>query len=366
MNNTFAGAAKRELDDTVALLRRSTLPEDIYDLEMTLDVIALIGRAQHFLLPSNGRLLDDEASGLVGMPLRLPYATITASYTVPSHGKECGDSPERLIVATQCEFDEHMLSRAWPTDKPALRAFLGQPVIVVFPVGKVITPQGPQWEIHPVGWVLPPELKSRPWRKQDEEIRIISDASVFGGPIILMPAQMRQAYQHDNSMAQQMENVAATEASIMLELLEALACSNVQVRPNRSTPHAVNVRRERDKKLWLYDDWKLTIDIPPELGEGSVGPTARSPQGGRVPPRQHQRRHHFRIYKASGKQVEVKATVVGTNTHGLVDKTYRLRKNLSAANTILLTHHFPMFGRLAMPMALAQPTPDKYRALLRG
>jgi hypothetical protein len=86
-----------------------------------------------------------------------------------------------------------MLSRAWPKDRPALRAFLGRPVIVVFPVGKVITPQGPQWEVQPVGWVLPPELKAVPWRRQDEKVHTLADASVFGGPIILMPAQSKRS-----------------------------------------------------------------------------------------------------------------------------------------------------------------------------
>ena len=81
----FAAQAARDCRDIAADLRDGRLFDDAATIERLGDKIA---RAQHFELPENGRLFDDDLRALTGLDLRLPYPLITAEYiaTHPTDG----------------------------------------------------------------------------------------------------------------------------------------------------------------------------------------------------------------------------------------------------------------------------------------
>jgi hypothetical protein len=70
-----------------------------------------IGKAVHFALPDNGRLLNDKLRGIDGALVRLPYPSITVEYFCKeiSLTKELPVSmPKRLALASEIEVDGKM------------------------------------------------------------------------------------------------------------------------------------------------------------------------------------------------------------------------------------------------------------------
>lgn len=339
--NTFAAQAERRVQDILTAFR-AVEADDLADDMMLLSHISdVIKAAQHFVLPDKGLLMNDEARGAVGLPLRLPHPAITLSYVLSDapRGEEQVAEPGRmivgkhLIVAQEQELDENLLSLVPPQYRDSFRIHLGQTVIVAAQLREL----GPStsdldWTATPFGWILPPTLERAPYSAKGD-VRAVSVDVYTGVPFAFRPGMLQNG---GASKAAQARGVSKEQALldfmgeataimvVVLEVLEALACSNVHAERNRSTPPAVNARRIRDGKTPLYDDWVLTIDAPTALDEATGEPLPRGAQSGRASPRQHLRRGHIRIYKATGKRVWINAMVVSAGSDGTVTKTYRL------------------------------------------
>jgi hypothetical protein len=106
---------------------------------------------------------------------------------------------------------------------------------------------------------------------------------------------------------------------IVLELVEALSCSNVYI-DTLSVSTKFNKQRASQGKLPLYEYKILTIDAPTEHSSNRVplGGTHRSP-------RQHLRRGHVRIYNRgtpSEYKVWVNSMVINRKNPSKIEKMY--------------------------------------------
>jgi hypothetical protein len=115
-------------------------------------------------------------------------------------------------------------------------------------------------------------------------------------------------------------NDIGAEAFCVLELIEALTCSNVNISTIQIPKPGVNERRLRDGKIPLYDTKILTLTAPnttKQRGE-TLGGTHASP-------RTHLRRGHIRVVP-SGFSVWVQAHSVGRE--GGIKKSYKIKKDV--------------------------------------
>jgi hypothetical protein len=116
-----------------------------------------------------------------------------------------------------------------------------------------------------------------------------------------------------------MDDQASPQTHAVLELVEALSCSNVHHEILQPASSA-NARRIRAGKLPIYETRVLTVDVPGKAGTG-IGKGA---VGERAGPREHLRRGHIRRLQ-DGRKVWVSAAVIGAGNAGKIDKTYRIR-----------------------------------------
>ena len=113
----------------------------------------------------------------------------------------------------------------------------------------------------------------------------------------------------------------ADETRTVLELCEALTCSNVGTATIQEANEAKNARRVRDGKLPLFETKVLTLNVP----QNRIGHQGEPVGVERAGPRHHLRRGHIRNL-ADGRRIWVPSCSVGDPLKGVVDKTYSLRK----------------------------------------
>lgn len=107
------------------------------------------------------------------------------------------------------------------------------------------------------------------------------------------------------------------EAIAVLELCEAISCSNVDSEVVETIDQRKNERRIRQGKLPLYETRRLVIKAP-------LTRSARNSAGGvsdRQGPREHLRRGHIRRLQ-DGRRVWVQSCVVGNRENGVINKSY--------------------------------------------
>jgi hypothetical protein len=146
-------------------------------------------------------------------------------------------------------------------------------------------------------------------------------AAMHGFPTLLCPEIMKLGQEKDGDLALKhgIKDIAG-EVSALLELCEALSCSNVHHQVMERINPTVNQRRIKDGKVPMYETRTLWIDTPGNskgYGEWQGG-THRSP-------RQHLRRGHIRTLQ-SGKKVWVNAAVVGAKESGFIRKDYAIKE----------------------------------------
>ena len=118
------------------------------------------------------------------------------------------------------------------------------------------------------------------------------------------------------------ENTSAFAAVSVLELCEALTCSNVEIGTlQEASPK--NNKRIMQGKLPILETKTLVINTHRQAGAGRGG------GGSHTSPRQHLRRGHIRFLQSDryknkqGQKIWINSTVVGNE--GKIDKTYEVR-----------------------------------------
>ena len=290
----FAAQCARDSRLVAADLREGGLFDDAATIARLADQIT---RAQHFALPENGSLFDDDLRALTGLSLRLPYKTITVEYIA----RTADGILRRMALAEEIERDDGLWVR--------VTAFA----------------KGERWTPVPVAIELP----SKAW--EDLSTPATQLHELAEDPDICPPAPARYQFRPATILPGLLDGIAAdiretarvivsatAPAESVMEMLEALSCANVRAEISERVDPGVNARRVRAGKLPIFETRVLTVLCPRTLHP------ATGQQGDRASPRQHLRRGHVR-HLADGRRIWINAAIVGDPKNGAIRKFYSVR-----------------------------------------
>ena len=294
-----------------------------------------IKNAVHFALPDTGVIFDDEKKGIRGERVRLPFPKITVEYYCPDIEDRESDliwASKRLILAEELttqqlikNIESSLENKEYSDIAKNIKNFEDDDMWIAIHAAAYY-PQVNLWTPDAVGWILP-SAWDEPFIKKFESITDRETdysgkgVAMHGFPVVLCPELIELGTKIDGEdvFKHAMKDIAS-EVSALLELCEALSCSNVHHQVMEQINPAVNQRRIRDGKVPMYETRTLWIDVPggsKDSGDWKGG-THRSP-------RQHLRRGHIRNLQ-SGKKVWVNAAVVGAKESGIIKKDYAIKE----------------------------------------
>ena len=301
--------------------------EDIYSSEM---LARLIRKSEHFAVPDNGRIFDDNLKGLRDLKARLPYKHITIEYYVEPKERYCEETPiyshKRLVIASEItENDMQEVEEFFPSKESGASGLFSRfPDDIIIQILVVIAVDG-VWTPAPMSWLMPIA-----WNHETEGMREFESLTkapegstrVSGIPVPVLPGMLKKmidtyGYEKANKYAM---NDIAEEIGVVLELLEALACSNVGIDTIQAAKEAVNKKRAKKGKLPIYETKVLSLDVP-SAGKRGTGVMVE----GKRSPRQHLRRGHIRRLsqnRRSEKRIWVNSCAVGSKNNGCIKKQY--------------------------------------------
>jgi hypothetical protein len=288
----YAAQAEKDLLEYVKSLKKlgpKFIPEAAESVQEIEDVAHKIGNAIHFALPDNGRVLNDGLRGINGALVRLPYPAITVEYfckEAPLTKEHPFSMPKRLCLASEIEIN-------------------GKMFVDMYVVG--FSAEDKQWFPQSIGFRI----------DLNEPIETVKEGILIAGEPLLL-----NAFSFDVSIAQFGKAVAfknayhdvQDEMFAVMELIEALSCSNVKTQLLDPVDALKQARRANDGKLPIYETKILTI--PGSLGSGEhLGGTHSGP-------RQHLRRGHIRRLPVGN--IWVNSHLVGDPSKGKIEKSYQL------------------------------------------
>jgi hypothetical protein len=285
----------------------------------------MIKNSVHFVIPDDGEIFDDDLRGLRGESLRLPYEGVTVEYFVKKNDENVSElapmhAPKRVAVASDVN-KEQFFSLLDEQNRYMLSEFPGDRVISVYAVNII---EGINYWIPMTGgWLLP-----REWDAVSETAKTLtplvpkekrSGVRMAGIPVILLEEAFDEYVKnigYEMAMRNCIHDIAPETRSV-LELCEALSCSNVTtdvIQP--ASPK--NAKRIADKKLPIYETRCLSIVVPTSTNKPAtgIGGTHKSP-------RQHLRRGHIRRLH-DDRKIWVNSCVVGAASQGVINKTYKV------------------------------------------
>lgn len=282
-----------------------------------------IGRAVHFVLPDEGVVLDDNLRGLIDAEFRLPYPEITVEYYV---NDKKGDAYNPLLPHNP----KKRIVYAAEIDGEAIRLLNVASSAGDFSAGGVLIYAANEHEgawLPAILGMLIPRIWSQPGRdsKRVESLSATNPKSppIAFSPIPLCPALISKAlakYDDEGQDGMQaMIHDISGEVTAVLNLCEALSCSNVDSEVVEPIDPRKNAKRIRQGKLPMYETRRLVIKVPGSRKEGG----AHASQGFRQGPREHLRRGHIRKL-VDGKKVWVQSCVVGSKENGVIAKSYAI------------------------------------------
>lgn len=297
----FLRQAEQDLEDRWLPFARQAHPLDARSCE---NMLKLARTAPKFVLPRGGRVFNDRLRGLPDV-LRLPFPAIVIEYEGEIDGQGIVERvyqrapvscPKRIVVA--CQHGERIIVRA-----------------IFFIESDQLPGRRGVWTATPYFFELSPSGDQNP-----------PEAPTFQGMPILQEALSKRS-----EAIPQLERLALTahatgtmaealtgekwfetayldmldEISTVLELIEALSCSNVR---HEALPVRKLNKAAARRGALPFDEYRILTVQPTGERSASDGPGSGSPNGHRSP-REHLRRGHVRVYQ-SGKRVWVNNTVV--------------------------------------------------------
>ena len=289
------------------------------DSKVVRELSESIGEAVHFALPDNGRIMEDGLKGLQGIDLRLPYPSITVEYYVdekaPWRPEMQVRSPRRLAYAY--EVPKGMLD-----DVPEF----SDGGIIIFGANFVTQENGAggYWGPIPMGVAIPRRWQGHVGMAIQPSIAPAESGVAFSCVDVPLCheiyARMVSEYGEENAALYAHHDIQ-DEATAVLELCEALACSNIDSEVIEPVDQRKNARRIKQGKLPLYETRRLVIKAP--LTRSADGHLQGN--GGRKGLREHLRRGHIRRLQ-DGRRIWVQSCVVGSRDNGVIHKSYAVIK----------------------------------------
>ena len=291
----FAAQAARDCRAIAADLRAGGLFDDATTVERMAERIT---QAQHFELPENGSLFDDDLRALAGVELRLPYPVITASYIArhPTDG-----ILRRMALAEEIERADGLWVR-----------------VVAFAKAERWTPVPIAIELPSQAWEdLSAQTAKLHELADDPDICPPAPPRYQFRPVAILPGLLDGIAQDRKETARVILSATGPAESVM-EMLEALSCANVRADIAERVDPRVNARRIRDGKLPLWETRVLTVLCP----RHAIARTASA--GDRASPRQHLRRGHVR-HLGDDRRIWIQPALVGDPVNGRIRKFYDVR-----------------------------------------
>jgi hypothetical protein len=282
--------------------------KDKEDAGRIMEITDFIEVAQHFQLPEDGRIFDDELRGVKGQKLHLPFGLFTLEYAITAppeapptrdDGKTVVDRALFLVSQIDGAAAARLLQGAQELN--GLEGKFAEGGVIVMAALRNKAQQ--KWKPYPVSGLIPCE-----WEMVDHH----TGALIL--PVLHNTLMDFIRINPGTSMKQFGEDILKGTDTV-LEFCEAMSCSNIHPVSIQKVDASVNARRVGKGKLPLFETKVLMVDMD------APSPRGESQGGHHRSPRQHLRRGHIRRY-ASGKQVWVQAHVVGDAKKGTVSKTY--------------------------------------------
>lgn len=275
----------------------------------------MIESAQHFVLPDNGKILDAGLKGVEGSYLRLPYNTITFECFIKDHvpvnesNVSKNISPKRMNLAL--EVDTEHLVKYYNYELNSISKSDNDIYILLFSFYYTISENGSgSWNFNPVALIIPSDavIKSN----GSEKLPTFS-LLYFNNEIINWTQEEVNMFTSE----------LGPEFTIMLELLGALSCKNVEISTTRKATNVVNQKRIRKGKLPLYEAKELVLKVPNKNGGNHTSKDDDGEDNEKGHKRMHLRRGHIR--RLSSGNIWVNAHIVGKRENGALDKIYKIK-----------------------------------------
>lgn len=238
----------------------------------------LIKTSQHFALPDDGIILNDNYKGLYGNPMFLPFDCITVEYFTPF------DMNIEESVKNYTRFS---------VNKRVILGVQNQDEILLVPFSHL--------------------EKEKVWIASKVSIKLKKGA-LYGDTTAYIYSYPKNL---DEPHLDMFKKHADQAVKPLLELIEALTCKNVYFESLEVIDEKKNERRIKAGKLPLYETKILVVDSKPkEIDTTWKGGTHASP-------RQHLRRGHIRRLPSGN--IWINNMVIGKAKTGKIDKSYAVK-----------------------------------------
>ena len=297
--------------------------------------------AVHFVMPEDGRIFNDSLKGIEGEAAHLPFPKITLEYFsdqdpgLSTEGRPLYKATRRVLLAIEMSFQELLVlaRNLYPVALPQRYIDVISTTFrdgVIFVTGVFFLEcEVPLWSPCYAGWLLP--MKGWDEVEQSNKIEPLSKVSAGARGIVgrPFPIFIRAWMEMMDNMGMEMTdrhiaNDIGVESGVILELIEALSCSNVKIGTLQAAKPNVNARRIRDGKLPLYETKILTVNVSPKSHKEARG----SLDGERASPGEHLRRGHIQSYNTRSGRVNLwkQSITVAAGSPRAIKKSYKVKK----------------------------------------
>ena len=301
---------------------------DMQDLDnaVSLFYAETINKSVHFVLPEDGIIFDDELKGIKDTELKLPYDRVTLEYRIT--GKKYNDNQIKNI-----EFNKRLLL-AEKVSKSTMFNIIQHSTDHVKELEKIYSDENifvtnylfidDQWIPNALGYIIPCAWESTKIEKPEKIYNLYTSnpkTKVPFEPVIIYAGRYKkQKEKYGVEKTEYLWSFATIpDIRALLEFCEALSCVNVKSDIIQHENKAINIKRQKNNKLPLYETRILTLTLPTKSREKSVSNESQD----RRSPRQHLRRGHIRRLDDKRK-IWVNSCVVGKSEDGIIDKTYNI------------------------------------------
>lgn len=285
------------------LLRVSTVT-DYKGLKLLITVLATAKKAIKFINPVNGKILDDNLKGLPDK-LNLPFDSIVVEFPVKFTEGEIKNTQETggdiitktIVIANQFEEDK--------IDMYFLLFSKNMNEWIFYPVTARVRLEQYSENIHGLNF------KNNNYVDSNNNI-IITEFTNFNGTNTYDEKRYPSLY--DGARVQLHHPISA-----VLELIEALSCSNVKTSP--LSVRKVNKSSKKKGTVSPFDTYHiLTVTGREGCTEDSEGTESTDKSR-----REHLRRGHIRRYK-TGLKIWIQSCIISAGVGGVVTKDYVMKK----------------------------------------
>lgn len=309
----YASDAAEYLSKIVKQLDKDEFKTDII---MANQIIKDLKESIHFVMPDGGSILNDNLKGIADMKIRLPYPKISVEYYIKENDScfdsHFGYSPKRVIIAK--EVPTAIINERIPVPNE-LKDF--EHIILMSSL--FFSQKANDWMPSIIGFLIPCQ-----WDFGKEKLlnrREYKNMPAFtSASVPMFPDFFRHAVKGSNGKEKlrMLEVDLTQEVKVLLELIEALSCSNVKESIHQEASKK-NAQRIKSHKKPIWETKFLTLVVN-EKQDKRIKDSMTS----HASPRQHLRRGHIR--RLPSKNIWVNSCVVGNIENGKVEKQYKLRK----------------------------------------